>query len=161
MTGKTKSININYTEYDSFEDLTKQWQNLVKKAEEACETAYAPYSHFKVGAALELENGTIIKGNNQENAAYPSGLCAERVALFTAHSQYPDQKIKKLTICAINNENKKTGVSPCGGCRQVMVEFSKENNIEVLLKTKEGKFHLFNSALDLVPFNFNKKNLDG
>ncbi|NMM50554.1 cytidine deaminase [Marinigracilibium pacificum] len=160
MSVKTKSHIIEYKEFESFEALPEEWQKLVDKSIVAIKSAHAPYSDFKVGAAIQLEDGSIIEGSNQENAAYPSGLCAERVALFYAHHKFPDIHIKKIAVLAENRQRKITGVSPCGACRQVMVEFSKENTIEILLRTKEGKYNLFNSVMDLVPFTFNKKNLD-
>ncbi|MEA3452496.1 MAG: cytidine deaminase, partial [Bacteroidota bacterium] len=114
-------INIEIEEYRNLDELHENDRRVVEKAKEAVKSAYAPYSNFHVGAAVLLENEEIICGTNQENSAYPSGLCAERVALFYANSKYPNIEIKTLAICAFNNnEYRKQPTSPCGSCRQVM-----------------------------------------
>ncbi|MFA5850663.1 MAG: cytidine deaminase [Bacteroidales bacterium] len=118
-----KSINISYEEYYSNEGLDIRDKELLDKAIEATKSSYAPYSKFNVGAALRLDNGEIITGNNQENAAYPSGLCAERVAIFYAHAKYPEASIESLAVTASVNEKLcETPTYPCGACRQVMAE---------------------------------------
>lgn len=112
---KKISIEIKVEEFDSAEELESWQQNLLQKAEEAAKNAYAPYSLFHVGAALLLENGIIVTGNNQENVAYPSGLCAERVAIYSAGAQYPDIKIKAIGIFARSeNYTVDNPISPCG-----------------------------------------------
>jgi len=124
---KKKHIVVEYQEYSSAKELVAADQSLLDNAKNAALRAYSPYSHFSVGAAVLLENGEIITGNNQENAAYPSGLCAERVALFAASSRYPGVDVKAIAITAQSTETEITEpVTPCGACRQVMVEY--ENN---------------------------------
>lgn len=152
-----KNIAIHYTELDSREELGKQDYELLKKSEEARERAYSPYSNFKVGAALVLENGKIFTGNNQENASFPVGLCAERVALFAAHSQYPDEKINTLVVTASGSEKVlETPISPCGSCRQVFTEFEKEQGspMRIILASGKGKILVFEEADSLLPLSF-------
>jgi cytidine deaminase len=130
-----KSTKVTYS-VCRFDELTSLQQQLIDKAKEQVQNAYAPYSGFYVGAALELENGEIITANNQENSAYPSGLCAERVAVFYANAQYPDIPVKTLAIAAFTNgEFLKMPVTPCGACRQVLLEteLRYETNITILL----------------------------
>lgn len=124
--------------------------------------AYAPYSNFKVGAVVLFDDGTLTEGNNQENAAYPSGLCAERVALFSAHSIYPEKHIKALFIAAQGDiEAPENPTAPCGACRQVMLEYEvfQEEPFEVLLIHPSGKIYKFHSAGDLLPLAFVGKGL--
>ncbi|HAZ03233.1 MAG TPA: cytidine deaminase, partial [Marinilabiliales bacterium] len=110
-------------EYDSAADLSSDLQKIIIESKEAALRAYAPYSNFNVGAAVLLSNGEVFSGNNQENAAYPSGLCAERVAIFYANSKYPNVPVLAIAICAFNkNGILKTPVPPCGSCRQVLLE---------------------------------------
>ena len=117
-------LHIAYTEYLSAEELDEKDRLLLSKAREACKSAYAPYSRFYVGASVRLENGMIITGNNQENSAYPSGLCAERVAIFAASSQHPGVAIESIAIAASTTDfGMQKPVTPCGGCRQVMAEY--------------------------------------
>ena len=155
---KNHSLNIKYKEYLK-EELSEEYKKFVSTAIEAAKNAYSPYSNFKVGVCLELSDGVLLKGNNQENAAYPSGLCAERVALFYANANFPDLSIKTLTIAALNSENEliEQLISPCGACRQVIAEseYRYKKNIKILLA---GKTVLeFNSINDLLPFSFNKQ----
>lgn len=106
-----------------YEELTSDEKKIIDAAKEAAKNAYAPYSRFQVGAALQLSNGTIIQGSNQENAAYPSGLCAERIALFYANSNFPDEAVLKMAVTACSEGDfTETPVTPCGACRQVMLE---------------------------------------
>lgn len=130
---------------------------LVKEAQKATSRSYAPYSHFHVGAAALLEDGNIVTGTNQENAAYPSGLCAERTTLFYANSQYPDQAVMALAIAARteNGEQNKTPITPCGACRQVMVETEKRfgKPMRVLLCGSE-EVYIAESAQSLLPLSF-------
>ncbi|MDP2088859.1 MAG: cytidine deaminase [Flavobacteriaceae bacterium] len=156
---KKIEISTSLTIYDSVEELPVDVQQLVKIAIESRKTAYAPYSNFNVGAALMLENGKIISGNNQENAAYPSGICAERVAIWKAASDYPDIKVNKLVITA--NSNLKmvdSPVSPCGACRQTLFEYEskQEQSIEVYFMGETGKIFKTDSLKDLLPVAFSK-----
>ncbi len=156
-----KKLTISYFEYKSADELPEQDQRLLIEAEHIAEHSYSPYSEFRVGAALLLENGEIIAGSNQENAAYPSGLCAERVALFYANSQYPNVAVKKIAIVAYNKEGLlHEAVPPCGGCRQVMSETEQRFNkpMEILLKGKSNILRL--ASMDsLLPFSFSKEYL--
>ena len=128
---------------------------LREAALEAAHKAYAPYSHFQVGAALRLSNGQIITGNNQENIAYPSGLCAERTALFYAGAHYPQEAICSLAIIAFAQGKIQPQIAPCGACRQVMVETEKRGKepMEVLLYGTNETL-IFRSAADLLPLVF-------
>lgn len=148
---------INYREYASLSELDLTSQSLLLKAKEISKTAYAPYSKFHVGAAVLLENGQIILGNNQENIAYPSGLCAERVALFSAGANFPQEKILLLAIVA-NGElvDKNAIISPCGSCRQVIFESERRQKepIRILTLGMNGKVFEFFNATDLLTFAF-------
>lgn len=150
-------ISSIFTVYKNANELPSQDQNLLIEAVEARKNAYAPYSKFNVGASLLLENGIIIQGNNQENAAYPSGMCAERVAIWNASSQYPKIKIKKIFISAESNKNiVDKPVSPCGACRQTIAEyeFNQEQNIEIFFTGETGKIIKANTIVDLLPLAF-------
>ena len=141
----------------AMDELSEMDLLLVQKAQEATLRSYAPYSHFRVGASVQLEDGTIVTGTNQENAAYPSGLCAERTALFYANSQYPDQVVTALAI-ASRTENGtlcQSTISPCGACRQVMVETEKRfgKPIRILLCGTE-EVYIAESAQCLLPLSF-------
>ena len=147
---------INYQEYDSPAEMSPEDQSLIAAAHEARKGSYSPYSNFQVGAALRLENGLIVKGANQENAAYPSGLCAERTAMFWASANYPDVPFDTLAISASDH-----GVlcelpaSPCGSCRQVMAEYQKKYGrpLKVIL-VGEKRIRKFNKVEDLLPIIF-------
>ncbi len=150
-------ISSTFTVYENANELPSQDQNLLIEAVEARKNAYAPYSKFNVGASLLLENGLIIQGNNQENAAYPSGMCAERVAIWNAASQYPKIKIKKIFISAESNKNiVDKPVSPCGACRQTIAEYelNQEQNIEIFFTGETGKIIKANTIVDLLPLAF-------
>jgi len=157
------SINIIYSEAESLSELEVGDMNLLTRAAEACDNAYAPYSSFQVGAALLLENGEIVCGSNQENAAYPSGLCAERVAMFAASAQYPGVAFKSIAITA---KSKKFAVnypvSPCGACRQVMAEYENLGKapFKVLLKGEHGKIIIVRNISSLLPLAFNSSHLN-
>lgn len=156
---KKIEIKTAITVFDSLDELSQEDKNLMNEAIKARQNAYAPYSKFSVGAALILENGTIIKGNNQENAAYPSGMCAERVAIWNASSQYPDQKVVKLAISASSSTHiVKEPVAPCGACRQTLSEYEmkQKDPIEVFFMGEEGKVIKTSSVLDLLPIAFDK-----
>ena len=154
---KNLTIQTTTSEYDGISELSDEDQNLLKAATEAAKYAYAPYSQFHVGAALLLESGIIVKGNNQENVAYPSGLCAERVAIFSAGAQFPDAAIKTIAItCKSKLFEVKNPVSPCGACRQAMVEYEVRHNCNIRLLTmgETGKIRVFESVKALLPFMF-------
>lgn len=143
------------------EECTDIEKKLVDAAKHATEKSYAPYSNFKVGAALLLENGEIVTGNNQENAAYPSGLCAERVATFYANSLYPEQKIVAIAIAAwTNNKFTKDVITPCGGCRQVLLEAENRfgSPMRILMYSEESVY-VVNSIKDLLPLSFGDEKL--
>ena len=152
-----KSITIRYEEFDDISELALSDQELIQCAMDANNGAYAPYSGFKVGAAVRLDDDTIVKGNNQENIAYPSGLCAERTAMFAASAQYPEKKIKALAIIGKNQSGIWTTASPCGACRQVMAEYEQRSGkkMRILTYLDEGKIRIFNGVESLLPFIFN------
>ena len=129
--------------YDDIGEMEGEDQELIQQAMKACGLAYAPYSNFFVGAAVLLENGEVVLGANQENAAYPSGLCAERVTLFATSSCHPGKAVKKIAVAA-RWEGKDTVVPapPCGSCRQVMLEYEnkQENPIEILMLAGNGQW---------------------
>lgn len=156
-----REIKSVVVDYNSLAELDKTHQKLIQKAKEAAEKAYAPYSKFNVGAAVLLENDEIIQGNNQENAAYPSGLCAERVAIFYANSKYPNIPIKAIAITAITENGFITEpIAPCGSCLQVMLESENRSgkSIEVLLYGL-NKITIAESIVQFLPINFNKEML--
>ena len=145
------------------EDLDLESKYLVHKAKDASTHAYAPYSRFQVGAAVLLEDGTIVTGTNQENAAYPSGMCAERVALFSAASQHPEQIITKIAIVARRKGTKElVPAAACGSCRQVMLEFEvrQEKPFEIIMQSQDHKWVKAPSAESLLPFSFTKVSLE-
>ena len=154
-----KSVHITLKEEGELNDVE---QRLVDAAKEATFRSYAPYSRFCVGAAVLLENGEIITGNNQENCAYPSGLCAERTTLFYANSRYPDSPVRILCIAARNTSGDftKEPISPCGACRQVMLETEHRfgSPIQVMLYGTNGTYFV-NSARDLMPVGFDSSSL--
>lgn len=139
-----------------WEELSPEQQSLIEQAKEQTQSAYCPYSRFHVGAAVELRNGAYVCGCNQENAAFPSGLCAERVALFAAGAQYPNEPVLRLAIaCYHEGAFLPSAGSPCGACRQVMVETEKrgKQKMQVLLYGTEETL-VFESAADLLPLVF-------
>jgi len=160
---KSNTIEIQYVTFANREELAQADRLLVKKAEEASFSAYAPYSQFRVGAAVFLSNGEIITGNNQENASYPEGLCAERVALFSALAQYPKQQIKAIAICG-NPSNVQTNdfISPCGACRQVLMECEQRcnNEIRILFTKTTDEVLAVEGCKNLLPFAFEMNNID-
>lgn len=152
-----KQFSFEYELFISVDDLTADQKALMLEADKAMNNAYAPYSKFKVGAALLLDNGDYVYGSNQENKAYPSGLCAERVALFSVGAQLPDRKIKKIAIVGEGALLGKNDIlTPCGGCRQVMAEFVEKQNesFEILMKNHDGSVFVFDSIDKLLPFTF-------
>lgn len=156
---KKIELKTKITIFDSIEELPSIVKGLMNKAIEAKQNAYAPYSKFKVGAAMLLNDGTIITGNNQENAAYPSGMCAERVAIWKVSSEFPNKKILKLAISASSSSQiLKEPVAPCGACRQTLSEYEikQKNSIEVYFMGEEGEIIKTDSVLDLLPIAFDK-----
>jgi cytidine deaminase len=150
------NLIIPVTEYFSTEELDEQYRNLAHSAYEACSRSYAPFSKFCVGAAALLENGKIIKGSNQENVAYPSGLCAERVAVFYANSLYPDIPVTAIAIAAsVSGVPVKEPVYPCGSCRQSLLQSERrfQNNIRVFMLGSE-RIQMVESIKDLLPLGF-------
>ena len=153
---KEKRIEISY-KICAINELDAQEKSLMEAALEATRRSYAPYSHFHVGAAVLLENDVIVTGSNQENVAYPSGLCAERTALFYANSQYPNMAVKALAIAARSEEEGivRTPISPCGACRQVMLETEKRSGkpMKILLCGSE-EVYIVEGVTQLLPFAF-------
>ena len=157
----TRNISISWTEFNSIEDLNEEDKELVIAAREAAHNAYAPYSKFSVGAAVRLETGIIIKGANVENAAFPSGICAERSALSYSASNYPSIKPVAIAVAALTeNGLTKEPVPPCGNCRQVIAEeeFRNKTNIRVIL-SGESRIQVIEKGGDLLPLQFNMNNL--
>ena len=158
---KTTEIKIVVHEFENIDELPINDQKLLLEARRITAQAYAPYSGFHVGAAVLLDNGMILTGNNQENSAYPSGLCAERVALFYANANYPDSRVKTIAVSAAKmgilvNEP----VKPCGSCRQALseTEVRFKTPIRIILDGQDGIFVL-NGVESLLPLSFSKKAL--
>ena len=152
----SKEIKIAYTEYASLEELEPKDKELAQAAIDATAQAYAPYSKFNVGAAVLFEDGVIVKGSNQENAAYPSGLCAERTALFYASASRPDKAMTAIAIAASQNgELLETPVTPCGACRQVMAQYQLKSGLPMMVLLIGAHSILkFEKIDDLLPFIF-------
>ena len=158
---KKKTIQTEVSVF-SFDELDEAKKNLITKAKEQILKAYAPYSGFQVGAAVQLENGEIFAGSNQENSAYPSGLCAERVAMFYANAQYPGVPVNMIAITAhTNGKFLETPVTPCGACRQVLLETEMrfEKNIVILLYGTTEVYQIEN-VRQLLPLCFEKSSLN-
>jgi cytidine deaminase len=156
---KNITVTTQLSVFETVEELPKDIQELMEQAIAIRKTAYAPYSKFRVGAALLLDNGKVVLGSNQENAAYPSGLCAERVAIFQAGAIYPDSKIVKMAITAASDTNTtKSPIPPCGACRQSIAEyeFKQEYPIEIYFMGEIGTIHKSDSLKNLLPFTFDK-----
>jgi len=151
-----QQISITFTVYSDVSHLDEIEQNLMERAKKISDKAYAPYSNFLVSACLYLSNGEIVEGVNQENAAYPSGLCAERVAFFSAGVLHPNTAIEKVLVIARKRVGHYQFTPPCGACRQVMLEFEEKQNkaIEVILVSAEGRIVKIPSIASLLPFHF-------
>jgi cytidine deaminase len=154
-----KSFHFDYELHATWENLMESDKQLVELAFEAMHLAYAPYSEFKVGSAVRLSNGLTLKGNNQENIAYPSGLCAERVVLFYAGANFPQESIE--TICIVARGDLMPSeflLSPCGSCRQVMLETENRQSkkIRVIIVNQDNRTMVLHSVKDLLPFGFGK-----
>jgi cytidine deaminase len=145
--------------YDDIKDIPQDVQQLMKKASEARDNAYAPYSKFLVGASLLLDNGEVVSGSNQENASYPSGLCAERTAIYYSGANFPEARILKMAIIAGSTKNKTSKpIPPCGACRQAIAEYEikQESPIEIYFMGETGKVVKSNSLANLLPLLFDK-----
>jgi len=159
---KQIKITSSATVYSNLGELSTEDQMLMNRAIEARGNAYAPYSKFHVGAALLLDNGEIVLGNNQENAAYPSGMCAERVAIWQAGSLFPGVKIKKLAISASSTITKvDKPIGPCGACRQTLSEYeiNQKEPFPVIFMGEVGEIVKTPSLLSLLPFSFDSSYL--
>lgn len=157
---KKISITTDFEVYNSVEELATETKDLMNQAIAIRKTAYAPYSKFKVGTAILLDNGEIVIGSNQENAAYPSGLCAERVAIFHAGAIYPNAKILKIAISAASeNTTTSAPIPPCGSCRQSIAEYEIRQNspIEIYFMGEIGSIYKSDSLRNLLPLLFDKK----
>jgi cytidine deaminase len=158
---KQRAYTVRLYEYDLLEELSEEQVRLVNSAIKAARDAYAPYSAFHVGAALRLANGEIVIGSNQENAAYPSGLCAERVAIFYAGARHPNVPVSSIAIVAIREDTlQEAPVAPCGACRQVLYEKESQGEapMEVILYGSK-KIQIINQVSDLLPLPFKLEHL--
>ena len=156
---KEITINSSFTVFENEHELPADVKLLMEIAVEIRKKAYAPYSHFRVGAALLLDNGKTVSGSNQENAAYPSGLCAERVAIFHAGAVYPDAKIIRMAISAAADSGTTAApIPPCGACRQSIAEyeFRQDSPIEIYFMGETGTVCKSDSLKNLLPFTFDK-----
>lgn len=160
---KKITVSADLDVYESVTELPKDVQDLMKNAIEAREQSYSPYSKFRVGAAIYLENGEVISGSNQENASYPAGLCAERTAIFYAGAKYPGVKMLKMALSARSlNHVVDTPTPPCGSCRQAIAEYEvkQEQPIEIYFMGEKGKVVKANSISDLLPLIFDSSYLE-
>jgi cytidine deaminase len=156
---KEKKVESTLYIFDGMEELPSQVNALMQKAIEARANAYAPYSNFTVGTAILLDNGQIVTGSNQENASYPSGLCAERTAIYYAGSQFPEAKMLFIAITAGSKRNQTTKpIPPCGACRQAIAEYEikQKTPIEIYFMGETGAVAKSNSLANLLPFVFDK-----
>jgi len=154
---KVVNLQIQIEEYDQISDLNADDRLLLEKAWKACDSAYAPYSKFNVGAAVSLANGEIVSGNNQENAAYPSGLCAERVAMYYASAHYPGVAMKAIAVAVKSDEVPlDEPASPCGSCRQVMAEYEYlyHTKLRIILGSPHTKIQILKGIGSLLPLTF-------
>ena len=159
---KEIQIETKLSVFESFEELSHSEKEYMNQAIEIRKKAYAPYSKFLVGAAIVLDNGLVLQGSNQENAAYPSGLCAERVVIFYAGANYPDNKIVKLFISATpSDRDSENPIPPCGSCRQSIAEYEIKQDlpIEIYFMGAKGAIYKSDSLKNLLPFMFDKSNL--
>ena len=152
-----KEIRITYQEYKSVDEMLPEDRELAAEAVKAMEGAYAPYSHFHVGAAVRMSNGQIVRGANQENAAFPSGLCAERTAMFSASARYPDKDMLGIAIAGgVMGRLAKEPVTPCGACRQVMAQYqAKSGKPMSVIMMSADRILKFEKVDDILPLIFN------
>jgi len=155
-----KTIRFDLEVHQDDSSMSTEDQALLSSARRALDRAYAPYSNFRVAAAVKLSNGEVVEGTNQENAAYPSGLCAERVALFAAKSRYPDSAVESIAIVT-HHEELSSPVAPCGACRQVILEYQTNqiSAIRFLLSARKGTVYTLSDARSLLPLHFSKEDL--
>lgn len=156
---KKLEVKAEFAVYDNLEELPQNIKSLMNKAIEIRAKAYAPYSNFRVGAAVLLENGEVVAGNNQENASFPSGLCAERVAVYQAGAQFPNVPITAIAISASSDKQETTTpIPPCGACRQAIAEYeiNQESPIAIYFMGKSGKVMKAAALKDLLPLMFDK-----
>lgn len=156
------ALTIHFEAIESYEKLDETEKKLFEAAKKTRDLAYAPYSNFTVGCAVLLENGEIITGNNQENAAYPSGLCAERTAIFWIGANFPQEKIQKMFVIGAPREAlSSTPIPPCGACRQSILEYEakQKQEIEVYFASLDGAIYKTKSVRDLLPFSFDSSYL--
>ena len=154
---KKREIKIEFAEYDNSSELDDLDIELVESAKEAVKSSYSPYSKFAVGAAVRLANGIIVKGSNQENGAYPSGLCAERVALFAAGSQYPNVAVEAIAITVKTDSSYHKGpLSPCGACCQVMLESEtrSKRDMKIIMHGENNSCYVTSNVRSVLPFAF-------
>ena len=159
---KEVRIEATFQVYDNLSDTPEDIQKLMKSAEDARDTASAPYSKFKVGAAILLDNNEVVIGSNQENASYPSGLCAERTAVYYAGAKHPDAKILKMAITASSQSHiTDKPIPPCGACRQAIAEYEikQDQPIEIYFMGAKGKVVKSNSLANLLPLGFDRSYL--
>ena len=152
-----KEFKITFEAIRNYDALDETEKKLFDAAKKVRENAYAAYSNFHVGCAILLENGEIVTGSNQENAAYPSGLCAERTTIFWTSANYPNVKMKKLfVIGAPKDAVSSTPIPPCGGCRQAILEYEakQDEGIEIYFASLDGEIYKTKSIRDLLPFSF-------
>ena len=151
-----------FSEFESINELNEEDKALIEQARQSVMSAYAPYSRFNVGAAVLLENGKVMLGNNQENASYPIGLCAERVAVFAAAANYPGVKIKAIAITALSKQFLiDKPITPCGACRQAIAEYEHryKNPIRLIMVGESGKVLVADSIKNFLPYQFNGDDL--
>lgn len=161
---ENKEIKIAFEDFKGIEELSLEDQSLCKEAVKALENSHSPYSNFKVGVAIKLASGKVVYGSNQENVAYPSGLCAERVALFAVGANYPNDKIVSVAITASTQEFKLIQpTTPCGACLQVMAEYEKKQNeeFEIILYCINGPVWKTKGVSSFLPFMFFEDRLRG
>ncbi|MCR5548190.1 MAG: cytidine deaminase [Bacteroidales bacterium] len=151
-----KDINISYLEYSRIEEMNAEDRELAAEAIEAMGGAYAPYSHFHVGAAVRMSNGQIVRGANQENAAFPSGLCAERTAMFSASAKYPDKDMRSIAIAGgVHGRLGREPATPCGACRQVMAQYqTKAGKPMSVIMIGADRIWKFEKVDDILPLIF-------
>lgn len=156
-----REIKIAYLEFDGIGELPDEYRLLIMRARKASEDAWAPYSGFKVGAAVKLLSGMVLTGNNQENAAYPSGLCAERTVLFYASANFPDDPVVAIAVTAQNAAGfLAEPVKPCGGCRQALLEVETRHNRPVtIVLDGQQSIYLLEGVGSLLPLNFTRRSL--
>jgi cytidine deaminase len=159
---KSIEVTSSFSEYDNVDELPAADRQLMARARESVKNAYAPYSDFRVGAAVLLANGEVVAGNNQENASYPVGLCAERVAIFAAAANYPGIEMKAIAITASSKQfNVNKPVTPCGACRQAISEYEHlhKNSIRIIMMGENGKILVSDNVKQLLPYQFSADDL--